>query len=632
MKQFILLILVFPFLQAVTAQVLPPGFSDTSVVTVGGPTALAFTPDGRMLVTTQSGALRVVKNGLLNVTPAITFSPTTDICNTSERGLLGVAVDPQFVGNNFIYLFYTAKNGSTCQTGTYVDGGGNYVTTARPVNRVSRFVLGANDLVNVVTETIIVNNMPSPGGNHNAGDLHFGKDGYLYVTIGDGGASYANTALQAGSNDASRDKHILTGKLLRVTATGGIPPGNPFTGAGTGTCALTGATNAGNHCQETFAWGLRNPFRFAMDPNAAATRFYINDVGQGVWEEVDEGQAGADYGWYCREGAHDNSTTGKCNPRPPAMVDPLFEYTHGGTNVPGTAISGCNSITGGAFVPNGVWPSAFDATYLLADYICGAVFRIPTTGTSAAPITAATTFASGLGANSATSLTFGPSGATQALYYTSYAGGGQIRKISFAQTSDITFQSSTAGLRLTVNGVTRTTPFTINTAVGAKLAVSLRDQNLGTNASAGGYRFASWSDAGLRSHDYFVPAGNATVTATFTSGAFVPSLDADNDGSFDAATDGMLILRYLLGLRGSALTANAVAAAGAERADPTNIANYLNAITTDLDVDGDNATRATTDGVLVMRYLLGLRGTALTTNAAQAGLRTPESYLGTLTP
>ena len=231
---------------ALFAQTLPSGFVDEPVATIGGPTAIAFTPDGRMLVTTQGGTLRVVKNGSLLPTAALTFNTTAagndpKICTGSERGLLGVAVDPDFASNNYVYLFYTARNASGCETGVTYGTATVYSATGRAVNRVSRFVLGSNDLISAATETIIVNNMPSPGGNHNAGDVHFGKDGYLYISIGDGGTDYAGDSGSGGGNDAARDKHVLTGKILRVTPTGGIPPGNPFTGAGTGVCAVTGA-------------------------------------------------------------------------------------------------------------------------------------------------------------------------------------------------------------------------------------------------------------------------------------------------------------------------------------------------------------------------------------------------------
>lgn len=366
----------------------PAGFSDTVVTGVSGPTAIAFTPDGRMLITQKSGSLRVW-NGTLLPTPALTLSLCPGSENT-ERGLLGVAVDPNFVANRRIFLFYTT---STC------------------VNRVSSFTFfataGQENQIDPASEEILIDNMPSPAGNHNAGDLQIGKDGNLYVSIGEGGIA-----------SAARNEHVLTGKILRITRDGDIPPDNPFLGPGTARCNETGSTTPGNKCQETFAWGFRNPFRFAMDPNAVGTRFFINDVGQSSWEEIDEAQAGADYGWNCREGAHN---TGACTPNP-AMVDPVFEYPHG---TPGPAgINNCDSITGGAFVPNGLWPG-FDGSYLFSDFRCGAIFKLTQAGTWSA-----TTFATSLGVNSAVHLTFGPWGTTRALYYTTFAGGGQVRRIS----------------------------------------------------------------------------------------------------------------------------------------------------------------------------------------------------------
>ena len=111
---------------------------------------------------------------------------------------------------------------------------------------------------------------------------------------------------------------MLIGKILRITRTGGIPPTNPFQGAGTARCNVTGRTTAGNKCQETFAWGLRNPFRIAFDPNAAATRFFINDVGQDAWEEIDLARPAPTTAGTCREGAlreqHDRPTAARRRP------------------------------------------------------------------------------------------------------------------------------------------------------------------------------------------------------------------------------------------------------------------------------------------------------------------------------
>ena len=386
---------------APAAATVPAGFSDTLVASVGSPIALAFTPDGRLLVTTQGGALRVIQNDALLATPALTI-PAASICTESERGLLGVAVHPAFAANHFIYLFYTFKTGGSPAC----------------VNRVSRFTLPDSNVIGPypTSEVVLIDNMPSPAGNHNAGDLQFGKDGFLYVTIGDGGCDYAGGGC-AGANDASRDQHTLTGKVLRVTDTGGIPATNPFQGAGTARCNVTGTTTPGNKCQETFAWGFRNPFRMAFDPNAAGTSFRVNDVGQGAWEEIDVAQAGTDYGWNCREGAHVNSTTGPCSPTPPGMVDPFFEYAHGVT-IPGTTSpTNCNCISGGAFVPNGLWPG-FDGAYLFGDCVCGGIFRL--TGTAASDF--------GIGLGTVVHLTFGPFGGRQALYYTTFAG--QVRRIT----------------------------------------------------------------------------------------------------------------------------------------------------------------------------------------------------------
>jgi PKD repeat protein len=218
--------------------------------------------------------------------------------------------------------------------------------------------------------------------------------------------------------------------VLRITKDGGIPAGNPFQGAGTARCNVTGGTTAGNKCQETYSWGHRNPFRLAFDPNPAGTRFFINDVGEGSWEEIDLAQAGADFGWNCREGAHTNNTSGPCNPTPPGMVDPIFEYQHG-VQVPGsTSSTSCNSITGGAFVPNGIWPATFDNSYLFSDFICGWIFRLAGAN-GPGPFASAADFATNLGGSSAVDLRFGPFGNTRALYYTTFSGGGQVRRIRY---------------------------------------------------------------------------------------------------------------------------------------------------------------------------------------------------------
>ena len=179
------------------------------------------------------------------------------------------------------------------------------------------------------SEVVLLDNIRSTAGNHNGGDLNFGKDGHLYVSVGDGGSDYESPFGGGGSNQAARNVNTLLGKMLRITRDGAVPPDNPWLGTGTASCQTADAP-AGVRCQETYAWGLRNPFRFAMDPGALDTRFFINDVGQNLWEEIDLGQKGADYGWNCREGAHVNGERREqvlAHARRPWWI-PIYEYAH----------------------------------------------------------------------------------------------------------------------------------------------------------------------------------------------------------------------------------------------------------------------------------------------------------------
>jgi glucose/arabinose dehydrogenase/PKD repeat protein len=439
--------LIAPAQPAAAASV-PTGFTDSLMASVASPTALAFTPDGRLLIATQPGLLRVVRNGSLLPTPALDLSAR--ICANSERGMLGVVADPD-ASPGYVYVFWTVKGTSVnCTTGTGVNPSG------APRNRVSRFTLGSGDTIDPATELVLLDGIYSNGGNHNAGDVAIGKDGYLYVSVGDGGCDYAGNSGCGGANDASRDRNVLNGKILRITRTGGIPSSNPFTGSGTARCN-TGPAAAGTTCQETFATGLRNPFRFAFDPDASGTSFRINDVGQNAWEEIDQGVAGADYGWNVREGhcANTGSESNCGSTNPAQFTAPIHDYGHS---------TGCGSITGGAFVPDGVWPAAFDGAYLFGDYVCGKIMMLSGSGTRSDLVT-------GLGTSSAVHLEFGPyvsaqGAASQALYYTSYAGGGEVRRLAYTGTANrapsaqvsATPRSGAAPLAVTLSGAGSSDP------------------------------------------------------------------------------------------------------------------------------------------------------------------------------
>src|SRR4051794_26374862 len=139
----------------------PTGFTDVSVAAVPEPTALAFTPDGRMLVASQSGQLWVVHGTTRNAQPALDL--TARICSNSERGLLGVAVAADFAQKHWVYLYWTINKHNTCATNS----------TSAPVNRVSAFWLTDKDTIAPKTERVVADNIASPGGNHNGGDLAF---------------------------------------------------------------------------------------------------------------------------------------------------------------------------------------------------------------------------------------------------------------------------------------------------------------------------------------------------------------------------------------------------------------------------------------------------------------------------
>lgn len=286
------------------------GFTETTVATgIARPTAMAFAPDGRLFVCEQGGRLRVVKDGALLATPFLTVT----VNSAGERGLLGVAFDPNFPTNSFVYVYYTA-------------------TTPVVHNRVSRFTADGDVAVPGSEVVLLELNQLTGATNHNGGALHFGPDGLLYIGVGE-------NAL--GSNAQSLNN--LLGKMLRIHPDGSIPATNPFYGT------AAGANRA------IWALGLRNPFTFAIEPLSG--RMMINDVGQSAWEEINEGIPGANYGWPATEGP---TVDGR-------FTSPLFAYPHG---------SGVCAISGGTFYPAHAsqYPAGYAGDYFFSDF-CGGWIR-----------------------------------------------------------------------------------------------------------------------------------------------------------------------------------------------------------------------------------------------------------------
>ncbi|MEX1255549.1 MAG: PQQ-dependent sugar dehydrogenase [Dehalococcoidia bacterium] len=307
---------------ALSEATLPIGFTDTEVVGSGlsRPTAMALAPDGRIFITQQAGALRVVESGQLLAAPFLTLA----VEDSGERGLLGVTFDPNFPADPYVYLYYT-------------------VDSSPPHNRVSRFEANGN-LVVPGSETVVLELNDLGVASHNGGALHFGIDGRLYIAVGENGMAASAQSLDN-----------LLGKVLRINSDGSIPTDNPFYNAAIG------------QNRAIWALGLRNPFTFDVQPGTG--RIFINDVGQGAWEEINDGIAGSNYGWPETEGETTN----------PAYSSPLFAYGHGVGSTTGCA------ITGGAFYnPQvGQFPGDFTGDYLFADFCSGWIRRYdPATDTA----------------------------------------------------------------------------------------------------------------------------------------------------------------------------------------------------------------------------------------------------------
>ena len=300
--------------QIATAATVPAGFTDAVVASgLSNPSAMALAPDGRIFVCQQNGVLRVIKNGALLPTPFLTVT----VDSSGERGLLGVAFDPNFVSNQLVYIYYTA-------------------TTPTIHNRISRFTASGD--VALAGSEVIVMDMPnlSSATNHNGGALHFGPDGTLFVAVGDN-ANGANAQTLA----------TRLGKMLRITSTGGIPTDNPFFNTATG------------DNRSIWALGVRNPFTFSFQPGSG--RMFINDVGQNTWEEINDGIAGSNYGWPTCEGF--------CNPPNPNFRDPIFAYQNDANTC---------AITGGAFYNPQInqFPANFVGNYFFADFCGGWIRRL----------------------------------------------------------------------------------------------------------------------------------------------------------------------------------------------------------------------------------------------------------------
>lgn len=314
----------------------PPGLRMTRVATGLSSPVLLTAPAGdpRSFVVEQTGHVRILSNGAVLPTP---FLDITDrVVGGGERGLLGLAFHPDYASNGFFYVHYTGAGGAS---------------------RIARFsVTGDPDIADPSSELLILE-VPQPASNHNAGMLEFAPDGTLFIAMGDGGGS-------GDPQGNGQNTTTLLGAMLRVDVDGGtpyaIPPDNPF-------------PTSGPDRAEIWAWGLRNPWRFSIDPVGA--HIWIGDVGQDRAEEINRrplNDAGVNYGWNVTEGTSCFGST-TCNRT--GLAPPLVEVLHP---------DGCSII--GGYVYRGTGSPELEGLYFYSDFCAGYVRSVPANANNPTPV------------------------------------------------------------------------------------------------------------------------------------------------------------------------------------------------------------------------------------------------------
>lgn len=297
--------------------------------------------DSRVFVVEQIGRVRLIKDGNVVATPYLDLIDKVNAVGT-EQGLLGLAFHPQFATNGRLFVFYTRDPDSSLVVS-------EITTTA------------SSDTAPASSERVLMT-VPHNYDNHNGGTVTFGPDGFLYISMGDGGG--ADNFLQHGQNMQSKLSKVLRIDVNSSTQPYGIPAGNPWA--------------SGPGIPEMYAWGLRNPYRISVDP--ATGDLYIGDVGQGGYEEIDyvpAGGAGRNFGWAVFEGpacftADPDGNAGCNNPGP---------YTAALVNDDRRNNGHCSVI--GGYVYRGTCMPDMTGHYFYGDYCAGVVKTLRVQGGAA---------------------------------------------------------------------------------------------------------------------------------------------------------------------------------------------------------------------------------------------------------
>ena len=329
----------------------------TVVDGLASPLGMAVPDDGtgRMFVYEQLGLIWVVRQGAKLATPLLDIRSRLVLLGPyDERGLLGVAVHPNFAQQPFIYTYSSETNNGVADFPTTLPGG--VTNNHQSVVAEWRIDAANTNQVNVASRREILR-IDQPQSNHNGGAMHFGPDGLLYISLGDGGqADDEGDGHSPGGN--GQDISNILGDLIRIDVSGtnsangryGVPTDNPFVGA------------AG--VDEIYAYGFRNPYRFSFDRTGGA--IYLGDVGQNALEEVDIITKGGNYGWRVKEGSFffdpNGASAGYVTdvpvvPVPPDLIDPIAQYDHD----EGLAVVG-------GYVYRGSAIAALAGRYVMADW------------------------------------------------------------------------------------------------------------------------------------------------------------------------------------------------------------------------------------------------------------------------
>ncbi|HEX7744930.1 MAG TPA: PQQ-dependent sugar dehydrogenase, partial [Micromonosporaceae bacterium] len=430
------------------ATTLPTGFQEQIVFSgLNQPTNVEFSPDGRIFVAEKGGRIKVFDD-LADTTPTVFADLSANVHNQWDRGLLGLALAPNFPTNPWVYVLYTydAPPGQTAPYWNDVCADANNGLCV-VTGRLSK--LQANGNVMTGTEQVLIHDWCQQYPSHSIGDLAFGADGMLYVTGGDGASfntvDYGNLPAGSPTNPCSdpateggalrsqdirtaADETQLDGSLLRLDpSTGAAAPGNP----------MIGSTDPDT--RRIVATGFRNPFRLTMRPGT--NEAWISDTGWNTWEEVDRvvNPTGGvtNYGWPCYEGTprqsgYDSANLPVCEnlyaAGTGAVTNPFVAWNHSSKLITGEACpTGSSSSTGVAFYPTsgGPYPAAYNGAVFFADYSRRCIWAaLPTTPGGLPSASNLVTF--GSSSASPVDLEIGPG---NELYYVDL--GGTIRRIRY---------------------------------------------------------------------------------------------------------------------------------------------------------------------------------------------------------